>query len=89
MSNKDAKVIACVKSVARSGLSRRIDFYVVSNNDVLFLNADIDALTQHKMCKQTNSVIVKGCGMNMVHHALREYCRKIGLDVNDLFIVNI
>jgi hypothetical protein len=53
-----------VRSVARSGMSRRIDFYKLLDGDKLYLTADIAAIEGTD--NFDGGLLVSGCGMDMI-----------------------
>ena len=68
-------VYGIVRTVARSGMSRTIDFYTVENGRMRYLTgymaqAGIGTLTR-------NGIRVTGCGMDMVFHCVETLGRMI------------
>ena len=59
-----------VRSVAPSGMSRRIDFYLIKDSHLLFLTTSIADLLGYRYsiddwrCKK--GMLVRGCGMDMI-----------------------
>jgi len=62
------RILAVVESVSKSGMSRRIKFYCVIDNDTAWLTPWIAKLLGYSY--DQNGLVVKGCGMDMVFHVL-------------------
>lgn len=63
-------VYGIVRHVSRSGMSRRIDFYVIKNNEPLFLTGAMAALGIGTFPRTGQGLRVDGCGMDMVFHCV-------------------
>lgn len=64
------KVYAIIRSVAPSGMSRRIDFYTITNDYngkpmMQFLTGYIAQVLDYKRSMEKDGILVKGCGMDM------------------------
>ena len=59
-------MFAIVRSVAPSGMSRRISFHVYAGIGMVNISSLVAAVLEWK-CEDC-TVLVKGCGMDMVHH---------------------
>lgn len=71
-------MIATIKSVAKSGMSRVISFYYISKNkDLHNLDFLISLIAGNKL--KDNGVFVKGCGMDMIFATLDSFYKGIGL----------
>lgn len=71
---KGDRVYGIVRSVARSGMSRTIDFYVIKDNQPIYLTVSMsDALgiPQNK----GGALKVAGCGMNMIFATVYDLSR--------------
>lgn len=77
----DGKIYANVNSVSRSGMSRRISFYMVENDHIRRVTREVAWLTgwvpvgEHKSRGKymvDAGLWVGGCGMDMIFHTL--YC---------------
>lgn len=73
---RNQKIYCNIKSVSKSGMTRRMVFYVQFQNELYYLNDIIAKLTSFKKDKN-GYLIVKGCGMDMVFHVL--YSFNIGI----------
>ena len=56
-------VYSVLRHVSASGMSRNIDFYVIKDNQPLFITGSIASLLDMKRAKQ--GLTVTGCGMDM------------------------
>lgn len=54
-----------LRSVSRSGMMRKIDVYMMIDNQPLYLNALIEDIGLYKRDRQTWALKVPGCGMDM------------------------
>lgn len=63
--SKGDKVYGIVRSVARSGKSRSIDFYVLGNNEPIYLSGHMSQALSISQDKR-GALKVSGCGMNMI-----------------------
>lgn len=64
------KIYAIVNSVSRSGMSRRIEFYVVDNNDIIRIGFYISRFLGYKYDADKGGLFVSGCGMDMIFSVL-------------------
>jgi hypothetical protein len=71
-------VYAVIRSVAASGMSRVIDFYVMVNNQPQCISFNVGVVLGWKMHKD-RGIIVSGCGMDMVYHTVDSVWRSLGL----------
>lgn len=76
---KPGDIVYCVlRSVSRSGMSRKLDFYCRNGEDMQWLTgfmvrAGIAGMTQSdKDWRASNGATIQGCGMDMGFHAV--YC---------------
>jgi hypothetical protein len=76
---KDATVYGIVRSVARSGMSRTIDFYVMRDNQPMYLTGYMSTILKMKRSKE-GALKVAGCGMNMIFACVYELNRALGDD---------
>ncbi len=67
-----SRVYGVVRKVSSSGMSRRISFYVIKNNELIFLDGYIAHLGDFKRSPRDKGegLIVGGCGMNMIMHVV-------------------
>lgn len=76
----ETKVYARVESVARSGMSRTISFYMIEDGELWNITGAIGEVTGHSRDRYTDGLRVRGCGMDMVWHTLYTYARARGWD---------
>ena len=76
----ETKVYARVESVARSGMSRTISFYMVEDGMLWNITEAIGEVTGHSRDRRTSGLRVRGCGMDMVWHTLYTYACARGWD---------
>ena len=76
----ETKVYARVESVAKSGMSRTISFYMIEGCELCNITGAIGEVTGHSRDRRTGGLRVRGCGMDMVWHALYIYACKRGWD---------
>lgn len=69
---KNCTVAVNIKSVSKSGMTRKIDFYIVCNNKLIFINNLIAKIAGYRQDKN-RSLIVGGCGMDMVFSVLYDF----------------
>lgn len=81
---KGSTVYGVVRSVSRSGMSRRIDFYVIDKADArpVFLTGYISTFLRMPWKDQRDGLTVNGCGMDMIFHVVNNlsvalYCPKV------------
>ena len=68
---KGKKIIACVCYVSSSGMSRHIKFCYVGNNGYLYnISYKVSKILGYRYNNNDNSVIVGGCGMDLIFHCL-------------------
>ena len=76
----ETKVYARVESVARSGVSRTISFYMIEDGMLCNITGAIGEVTGHTRDRRTNGLLVRGCGMDMVWHTLYTFACARGWD---------
>lgn len=59
-------VYGIVRSVSRSGMSRRIDFYSFTTNGPLYLTGFFSTVYGGSIPRARRGMLVNGCGMDMV-----------------------
>ena len=74
---ENATIVASVKSVAKSGMSRCIAFYMIENNHLMDITPVIAQVLGHKL-QRDYTIRVKGCGMDMIFATLSAFASKIG-----------
>lgn len=75
------RVVVNIKSVSRSGMTRKMDFYVLYKNDLVRINGAIEDIAGYKLDKN-GAVIVGGCGMDMVFSVLSNFNYAISTKIN-------
>lgn len=66
-------VYATVTKVARSGMSRRIAFYVPSGESILRISYSISVILD--LPCDSEGILVRGCGMDMIFNTLYQLNR--------------
>ena len=79
MKKQKGVILATIKSVARSGMSRRISFALVKNNEVFILDGVMAKLTGLKDGGYCKGLSVGGCGMDMIFHTLECFLQAQGV----------
>lgn len=74
--NSDPTVFSVVRSVAKSGMTRHIDFFLIVDGDLRCITADISAVLGIRMAK-TGGLFVQGCGRDMAYHIIDSVQRSI------------
>ena len=62
---KGTTVYTVIRSVAKSGMSRRIDFYVIKDNQPIFITGWIANYLGYSRKIDKDGIRVDGCGMDM------------------------
>lgn len=78
---KDADTVyVIIRSVARGGMSRTMDFYVFCDNRMQWITPLIRRLTGFKWARgKQEGIRVQGCGMDTAFHAVNVACERAGL----------
>ena len=76
----ETKVYARVESIARSGMSRTISFYMIEDGELWNITGAIGEVTGRSRDRRTNGLLVHGYGMDMVWHTLYTYACARGWD---------
>ena len=69
-SKKPVKIYARVNSVSRSGMTRRIEFFVAIDGDILRIGYDIARIVNYPYNVDKGGLSVGGCGMDMIFSVL-------------------
>lgn len=64
------KIYGNIVSVAKSGMSRKMCYYVVSNNEILNIDYLISQVLDYPRDKKTGAIIKKGCGYDPLFHTV-------------------
>lgn len=76
-------IYGIVRSVSKSGMSRRIDFYVIKDNVPLFLTASMVNIGIGSYPNNPRSYMrglrVNGCGMDMIFSCVNDLSQSINI----------
>ena len=61
-----------IRHVSASGASRRIDFYVIRDNEPVYLTGYIARLLEYKRKPREDGLTIKGGGMDMIFAVVHE-----------------
>ena len=75
-------IYSVIKHVSQSGLTRHISFYYVEEGQLYCMNHQISEATGYKFNKNYDSLVVRGCGMDMAFHVVEHYSRATGKEGN-------
>jgi len=53
------------RHVSRSGMSRRLDFYLIRGGQAFYVTYAVSQVTGYKQSKVDSALVVGGCGMDM------------------------
>ena len=73
---KNETIYYSIGHVSQSGMSRDIKFWLIRNNEPLFLNGYIAEILGYKM-RDNGTIRVHGCGMDMGFHVISNLSRKL------------
>jgi hypothetical protein len=65
---RTTKIYSIVRSVSSSGMSRKIDFYVIKDGEMVWITPAIRDLLKYSQDKKTSALNVNGTGMDMCFH---------------------
>ena len=77
---KDTVIYSIVRSVSSSGLSRKIDFYVIQDNELIWITPGIRDILDYKQDAKTGALKVNGTGMDMCFHVVNSLGYKLHSD---------
>ena len=70
--DKKEEVFCIIRHVSQSGMTRHISFFIIKNQQPLFLDNLISDYLDYKPNASYTGLVVRGCGMDMafsvVHH---------------------
>jgi len=69
---KGKRIVCKIASVSRSGMTRKMSFYVLIKNELVYINHIISAVAGYNRDKNHN-LIVGGCGMDMIFSVLSNF----------------
>ena len=67
--SEDKRVYCVLRHVSASGMSRRIDFYVIRDNEPQYLTGLIGMALDYKR-HDRGGLVIGGCGMDMGFHVI-------------------
>lgn len=67
---KGTTVYTVVRSVAQSGMSRRVDLYVVADGQLAYLTGYVAELLGYSRSRKLQGIRLDGCGMDMCYHVV-------------------
>lgn len=75
---------AFVKSVSRSGMTRKYDFFTIladgqGNAHLTRVNSDIAEMTGLRLCKKTRQIVREGCGMDFAWDTAQRFEQALGI----------
>ena len=73
-----------LKSVSRSGMSRRIEVYAVADGEIIRLSYSAAVLLEWSL--NDNGILVTGCGMDMGYHLVDCLNHALGIKLNQRWI---
>lgn len=76
----DSKIYAIVRGVARSGMSRRLSFFMVEDGALINITQVIAQCLGYTLNEREWSFRVSGCGMDMIAHTLDCFASKLGFE---------
>jgi hypothetical protein len=76
---KGDRVYGIVRSVARSGMSRTIDFYILKDNQPVYLTTYMSVVLSIPQAKN-GALRVAGCGMDMIFATVYELSMRLFSD---------
>ena len=74
----DSKIYAIVRGVSKSGMSRRLSFFMVEDSELINITHVIAQVLGKKLNNKECSFRVKGCGMDMIFATLSAFASRIG-----------
>ena len=78
--NPGDTVYGVVRSVSRSGMSRRIDFYCIEDGELRWLTPFIGDLCGYSHSYERSGLRVDGCGMDMIFAVVYDLGHKLWPD---------
>lgn len=74
----DSKIYTIVRGVAKSGMSRRLSFFMVEDGALINITQVIAQCLGYTLNEREWSFRVSGCGMDMIFDTLYRFAKKIG-----------
>lgn len=73
-----SKIYAIVRGVAKSGMSRRLSFFMIEDGALINITHAIAQCLGYTLNEREWSFRVSGCGMDMIFDTLYRFAKKIG-----------
>jgi hypothetical protein len=77
---KNTVIYSIVRSVSQSGLSRKIDFYVIKDERPVWITPAIRDFLGYKQDDKSGALKVSGTGMDMAFHVVNSLGYKLHQD---------
>lgn len=75
---ENTRIYAIVRSVARSGMSRTMSFFMVEDGELINITHVVARVCGYKLNEDNWTIRVCGCGMNMIFFVLDIFANKLG-----------
>lgn len=75
-----SKIYAIIRGVSRSGMSRRLSFFMIEDGELRDVTHVIAQAIDRKLNNHEWSFRVNGCGMDMIAHTLDCFASKLGFE---------
>ena len=69
---RNKQVCVNITKVSKSGMTRKMRFYIINKNHLEKINYEISVITGYRL-DLNGDLIVKGCGMDMVFNVLSNF----------------
>jgi hypothetical protein len=77
---RNTVIYSIVRSVSSSGLSRKIDFYVIKDEQMVWITPAIRDILKYSQDEKTSALKVNGTGMDMCFHVVNSLGYKLHND---------
>lgn len=87
MLEQGSHIVYCVlRSVSQSGMSRRISFFTIIDNQPRWLDWKIEQILGYKRRGDKEGLFIEGCGMDMGFHVVYSLSQVLyGIDHNNAY----
>lgn len=75
-----------LRDVSKSGITRRISFFIIKDNEPLLIDYEITQILKDYKIHKEGGVIVKGCGMDMGFHVVNSLEIALGIKLKDYWM---
>ena len=65
------------RHVSRSGMSRRLDFYLLRKGKLIYITPHVAEITDNRRSKVDHALVIGGCGMDMGFAVVYDLSRKL------------